>query len=100
MTKVQATVEANKRDFVAEFKAQKSLPKKEIYKLKPGTWVELRYRDAPNAPALLLSKAEQCPGDSSVHVLSMSGPVPMPTWLVHSQIVRNLGPVQVPACGG
>lgn len=88
------------RDFVAEYKAQKSLPKKEIYKLKPGTWVELRYKDAPNEPGLLLKRVEQYPGDSAVYVLSMNRSVPMPTWLLHKHIVRSLGPIQVPVCGG
>ena len=89
------------RDFAAEFAVQKPLPKKEIYKLKPGTWIELRWKDAPNSIGLLAEKVEAGKGDISISYLEVAdGQV---TWRrnhwrgVHDQIVATHGCVELVA---
>lgn len=89
------------RDFAAEFAAQKPLLKKEIYKLKPGTWIELRWKDAPNSIALLTERVAPGKGDISISYLEVAdGRV---TWRpnhwrgVHDQIVATHGCVELVA---
>ena len=56
------------RDFKAEFKAQRALTKKEVYKLKPGSWLIVKWIDAPNSLHMLLAKPIPEPGDVSLFV--------------------------------
>jgi len=86
-------------DFAAEFAAQKPLPKKEIYKLKPGTWIELRWKDAPNNIVLLAERVVPGKGDISIRYFDVAdGKV---TWKqnhwrgVHDQIVAIHGCVEL-----
>ena len=56
------------RDFKAEFKAQRALTKKEVYKLKPGSWLIVKWLDAPNSLHMLLAKPIPETGDVSLFV--------------------------------
>lgn len=51
--------------------AQKPLPKKEVMKLKPGTWIEVRWLDSPNTLHLLIVKPFYQPGDVTLVVLDV-----------------------------
>lgn len=59
------------RDFTQEYQEQKALSKKELYKLKPGTWVEVRWLDSPNTVHLLTERVIPDKGDLSVEVQSV-----------------------------
>ena len=60
------------RDFKAEFKAQRALTKKEVYKLKPGSWLIVKWLDAPNSLHMLLAKPIPETGDVSLFVWNPS----------------------------
>lgn len=51
--------------------AQKPLPKKEVMKLKPGTWIELRDPTGPNRLVLLLARPKPEPGALPLSVLDI-----------------------------
>jgi hypothetical protein len=80
------------RDFKAEFEAQRALTKKEIYKLKPGSWLIVKWLDAPNSLHMLLAKPSPEKGDVS---LSVWNPVVPPgshrtlnqTRITHNQVI-------------
>lgn len=55
-------------DYAAQFEAQRHLAKKEVYKLQPGSWLIVKWKDAPNSIHMLLSKPERCNGDVSLDV--------------------------------
>jgi hypothetical protein len=82
-------------DFNKAFNTQRPLLKKEVLKLKAGTWIELRYRDAPNSAVLLLEKPTSSAGDASLKVF-YPDTGRCDEHPVHSQVVRVLGPLQVP----
>jgi hypothetical protein len=56
-------------DYFESYKLQKALTKREVLKLKPGTWVELKWRDSPNSIALLLERVTNSKGDVSIPML-------------------------------
>ncbi len=87
------------RDFAAEFAVQKPLPKKEIYKLKPGTWIELRWKDAPNTVHLLTERVIPGKGDLSVEVQSViKGRLHHRSMsITHDQIVATHGSLMIEA---
>ena len=77
-------------DYAAEFKNQKPLTKKEAMKIKPGTWIELKWTDSENTVVLLLERPENCLGDVGLcyydpHIEQVS------RHAVHSQIVGVRG---------
>ena len=80
------------RDLKAEFEAQRALTKKEIYKLKPGSWLIVKWLDAPNSLHMLLAKPIPEKGDVS---LSVWNPVVPPgshrtlnqTRITHNQVI-------------
>lgn len=97
MTKAKVTSPV--RDYKAEFDKQRPLSKKVIYKLKPGTWVELRWVDSPNSVCLLVHKVEQSKGDCTLYTQEVVNGHLMPcnTHAVHDQIVAVHGQLEVVA---
>lgn len=78
------------------FKSQKPIPKKEVMKLKPGTWIEVKWLDVPNEAVLLLKRPQQAAGDVDLLVYSpasfaVSGQVH------HNLVVKVLGTLKVPS---
>ncbi len=82
-------------DYAVEFKSQKSLTKKEVMKIKPGTWVELKWYDSENTVVLLLERPETCLGDVGLYYYDpyIEG---VSRHAVHSQIVKVVGNLQRP----
>lgn len=52
---------------------RKHISKKEVLKLKPGTFVRLMWNDAPDEVVVLLDKPDNEPGDVSLHYLTDEG---------------------------
>lgn len=80
---------------LAAYDEQKPLRKSEVMKLKPGTWIEVKWKDAPNSAALLLSKPEHETGDVELRCFypNSNGR----DWSADtSQVIRVIGPVQIP----
>jgi hypothetical protein len=80
---------------------QKHLTKREVLKLKAGTWIEVSWADSPNSVGLLLERPEKEPGDVSLRVFwpdteSDAYNSSVNSSAVHSQVVRALGTVEVP----
>ena len=71
------------------------MTKKEIYKLKPGTWLEIGWDDVPPEACLLLAKPEPGPGDVSLTLYHPSLGESN-HHAVHTQIRAVLGELQVP----
>ena len=72
------------------------MTKKDIYKLTPGTWLEIRWDDGPPEAALLLAKPQPGRGDVSLQLYFPR--VPEANWhAVHSQVTRVLGPLVLPS---
>ena len=88
---------ATERNFAAEFDAQRPLAKKEIYKLPAGTWVELRWRDAPNTVQLLACRVKPGQGDCRVYTSEVvnGSPVLDRVHTQHDQIVATHGRINV-----
>ena len=83
--------------FPVLFRTQKPVPKSEVLKLQPGTWVELKWADAPNSVALLLEKPQRGRGDVSLTLFDPSSKyAPTGCRAVHAQVVRVLGALVVP----
>ena len=79
------------------FNAQRSLTKKEVMKLKPGTWLEVKWLDDWNTVVLLLERPESGPGDVSLRCYDpSSNGYRVHSHVVHSQVVRVIGTVEVP----
>jgi hypothetical protein len=78
------------------FEKQKSMTKSEVMKLKPLTWIVLKWRDSKNSVALLLERPKKCKGDVSLLCLyPRTGSIDNhPT---HEQIVGTLGMAEEPA---
>ncbi len=75
----------------------KHLPKKEVLKLKAGTWIELWWLDGTNTVALLMERPDNHAGDVSLRCMHFhpdgsvyEGGHGTP---IHSQVVRSLGHV-------
>lgn len=69
-----------------------------VLKLKPGTWLQISWVDAPNSVGLLLAKPERERGDVSLRVFDPAGErYETVLYIVHEQVVANLGMVLVPA---
>ena len=76
---------------------KKSVPKKTVMKLKPGTWVVIKWTGSPNEIGLLLAKPEYEPGDVSLELLFPHRPnCQSRAWAVHSQVVAVMGMVEIP----
>lgn len=77
------------------FKTQRAVPKKAVMKCKAGTWLEVKWKDAPNSIVLLLEKPENNPGD--VCLKTYDPVVQDVSWKADSnQVIRIVGPLQVP----
>ncbi len=76
----------------------KHLTKKEVLKLRPGTWIELWWRDNINTMALLLERPDDHRGDVSLRCLHFNsdGEVVRHGSPTHSQVVRTHGGLLVP----
>lgn len=79
-----------------EFVPPKSMPKKEVAKIRPGTWIEVWYKDAPNGVVLLLEKMTPYPGDVALFCLD---PVSMCSTfkIFNRQVVRVVDRLKVPS---
>jgi len=77
------------------FDKVKVLPKSEVMKIKPGTWIELKWMDSPNNVVLLLEKPDRCTGDVSLFTMNPST-LSADHHAIHSQVVSVVGPWQVP----
>ena len=88
---------ATERNFAAEYDEQLPMAKKDIYKLPEGTWIELRWRDAPNTVQLLDCRVEPGKGDCSVYTSEVvkGHLVHTQSAVVHSQIVAIHGRINV-----
>lgn len=85
------------------FHAQRPLTKNEVSKIRPGTWIEVKYLDVPNIAVLVLERMERGPGEQSLLVydpsdLSDFGHVH--SRVVNTQVVRVLDRVEVPLTVG
>ena len=69
--------------------------KKDVLKLKPGTWLEILWADSPSSVAMLLEKPRNERGDVSLHCFYPESQT-VDSHAVHSQIVRVLGNVAIP----
>lgn len=87
------------RDFQAEFAQQKPLTKKEIYRLQPGTWIELRWLDGPNTVALLEERVTPGRGDRTLLTLDVENGMLVSgrSHATHDQIVDTHGQINVVA---
>ncbi len=74
---------------------QKCLPKKQVAKIKPGTVIELCWKDAPNSLALLLGRMDPGKGEISLHVLHQDTLAP-DCHATNEQVVRVIGPMTWP----
>lgn len=73
--------------------------KKEVAKIKPGTWIEIKWNDAPNSVALLIGRdGLGVSGDMSLECahFDAKGKMSVHSRVVHSQVVRVIGQIQVP----
>ena len=77
------------RDLKAEFEAQRALTKKEIYKLKPGSWLIVKWLDAPNSLHMLLAKPVPEQGDVSLSVWNPVVPQGSHRTLNQTRITHN-----------
>jgi hypothetical protein len=82
-------------EFAQAYASQKPMTKAEVLKLKPGTWIELKWMDGPNAPALLLEKPENERGDVSLHCYYPERGR-HDNHPVHTQVIRVNSPLVVP----
>jgi hypothetical protein len=69
--------------------------KRDVCRLKPGTWIELAWIDANPTVALLLEKPESEPGDVSLYCFYPESGY-SDRHAVHTQVVAVHGAVQVP----
>lgn len=75
------------RDYAAEFAAQKCITKKEAQKLRPGSIIEVKFKDAPNVRALVVARPERNIGlNILVQIVLKDGYNPVN--IEHPQIVR------------
>lgn len=80
------------------FHAQRPLTKKEVAKIRPGTWIEVKYLDVANTAVLVLDRMERGPGEQSLRVYdpsSLDGFGHVHSHVVNTQVVRVLGEVEV-----
>jgi hypothetical protein len=82
-------------DYAVEFKKQKSLTKKECLKIKPGTWIVLKWLDGENTAVLLLERLENCLGDIGLCYFDPELGV-VSRHAVHGQIVGIVGKLKCP----
>ncbi len=66
--------------------------KKDIYKLTPGSWLEILWLDASPEVGMLIEKPEHCKGDVSLHMFYPHRKLNhVDSHAVHSQISNVLG---------
>lgn len=89
-------------DHEATYKAQKPLPKKEVLRLKPGTFIEVKWSDAPNTVVMLLERPENNPGPVCLRVFDTTNSVltkslgMMHYHIDSDQVVAVRGMIEVP----
>lgn len=86
----------NEKNLKDRFVPPKSMAKKEVAKIRPGTWIEVWYRDAPNGVVLLLDKMDPVPGEVSLFCLD---PITMKRryQVTNRQVVRVVDRLKVPS---
>lgn len=80
------------RDFESEFKAQKSITKKQALKLRQGSIVETKWIDGPNRKGIVVSRPTDQTGGLQIRVVLDDEQ--WNTHVVHTQIVK-VHPVNV-----
>ncbi len=66
--------------------------KKDVYKLTPGSWLEVLWKDAPPEVGMLVSKPQQCKGDVSLQMFYPHRRFDhVDSHAVHTQISNVLG---------
>jgi hypothetical protein len=75
---------------------QKAMTKKEVMKLRPGTWIEVKWKDHPNTVALLIEKPVYAPGDVSFKCIVFDEKGSCFQYVGHDQVIRVLGKVEPP----
>lgn len=83
----------------------KALPKSQVYKLLPGSWLEVQWKDSPPSMCLLLERFERCSGDSCADVVPFHGLKQrrhdfsdLSLNITHGQVVGVLGHIVPPPC--
>lgn len=71
------------------------MKKSEVYKLLPGTFLEVWWNDASNSVVMLLETPERGAGELSIKCLHQDGHVD--SHVAHTQIVKVRGHVKWPA---
>lgn len=84
---------------LAAYRAIPVLPKAEVAKLQPGTWIEVKWLDGPNEALLLTRRMERAPGEITLNYY-IPGTRSLGWHATNRQVVRVLGPLQVPAVAG
>lgn len=82
-------------EYEQAFKTRKPIPKKEALKLKPGTFVQLKWLDGPDTVVMLVERLENKKGDISLDYLEQGRG--RDTHAIHTQIVAVLGQAEWPA---
>lgn len=81
--------------WVERFNSLKPLPKAAVMKLKPGTWVRLKWMDGPDTVELLIQKPRSGRGDVSISTFQPhTGECS--SHAVHGQVIENLGMAEPP----
>ena len=74
------------------------MKKKELCKLKPLTWIEIKWNDSENTAGLLLETPTRCKGDMPMSVYHPA--TSENRSVTHKQIARVIGVADVPERDG
>lgn len=74
----------------------KPIPKKQVMKLEPGTWIRVRFPDCEDSVALVLRKPTYNPGDVDVNVYFPNFITEKYDRVMHDQVVQILKTPEVP----
>ncbi len=74
----------------------KPMPKKEVVKLQPGTWIRVRYLDSEDDVAMVTRKPVYCKGDVDVDIYA-PGTQHQHARIQHDQVLKVLKVPEVPA---
>lgn len=86
---------ANKAKYETEYTKQRPIPKKQVLKLRPGAWIEVKWKDAPNQLLLLAERPFYEPGDMRLEAIEPLGRVT----ITHDQVVAVRGNLAWPSKG-
>lgn len=84
-----------RRSFAQSYKTRKHMPKKQVQKLRPGTFVQVKWSGQPDTVAMLVGKSPTYPGLIELRVISASSNNLF--YINSKQVVAVLGEVVFPA---